>query len=336
VVTRDVPPFSMVAGNPARVVRTRSTLRTLDYLPEIPGTEQDRIAHFGELFRNAVALRMRSDVPIGTCLSGGFDSSAVICAMSAHEKDGMGPRDSAAWRHAFVASFPQASQDERPMAEEAAARAGVTPTILEIGPRDALVDLDRILADNDDIYISSPSAAWLVYRELRKHKVLVSLDGHGADELMGAYLGEGGGGGFFLRNVLATFNSRAGRHAVDMARADWRLVTYAMALADDSKLADGQTKMIARRAMQGRMPESIRTGRRKVGFNSPMPEWLNGPLSSWIEALLTKDVPAFAELVDETRRRSKIARLTAAKAWDWEVSARIWPYLNMKWAMAGT
>jgi asparagine synthase (glutamine-hydrolysing) len=42
------------------------------------------------------------------------------------------------------------------------------------------------------------------------------------------------------------------------------------------------------------------------------------------------------KLVDETRLRSKIARLTAAKAWDWEVSARIWPYLNMKWAMAGT
>ena len=63
-----------------------------------------------------------------------------------------------------------------------------TPTILEIGQRDALDDLDRILADNDDIYISLPSAAWLIYRELRRHKVLVSLDGHGADELMGAYL----------------------------------------------------------------------------------------------------------------------------------------------------
>src|SRR5262245_19744530 len=284
---------------------------TLDHLPEVPRTEAERVERFGELFRSAVALRMRSDVPIGTCLSGGFDSSAVICAMAAHEKDGMGPRDSAAWRHAFVASFPQASHDERPMAEEAAAWAGVAPTILDIGQGDALTDLDRILADNDDIYISLPSAAWLIYRELRRHKVLVSLDGHGADELMGAYLGEGGGGGFLLRNMLAAFNSRAGRHAVDMARAlrirqqgnyflrggtpepldlvgendvlphewgglnrrlyrmfhstvlptilrnfdrvsmahgievrmpfmDWRLVTYAMALPEASKLADGQ------------------------------------------------------------------------------------------------
>jgi asparagine synthase (glutamine-hydrolysing) len=398
------------AGHWLRLREGRVTVRrwwcTIDHLPKIPDTEQDRVARFRELFRDAVALRMRSDVPIGTCLSGGFDSSAVICAMAAHERDGMGPRDSAAWRHAFVASFPQASHDERPMAEEAAAWAGVTPTILDIRQGDALTDLDRILADNDDIYISLPSAAWLIYRELRRHRVLVSLDGHGADELMGAYLGEGGSGGFLLRNMLAAFNSRAGRHAVDIARAlrirqqgnyflrggtpepldlvgendvlphewgglnrrlyrmfhstvlptilrnfdrvsmahgievrmpfmDWRLVTYAMALPEASKLAGGQTKMIARRAMAGRMPESIRIGRRKIGFNSPMPEWLNGPLSGWIDALLARNVPAFAELVDEARLRRKIAQLTAVKTWDWEVSARIWPYLNMKWAMAG-
>src|SRR6185369_7017735 len=92
-------------------ITLRRWWRTTDHLPEIPRTEQDRVAHFGELFRDAVALRMRSDVPIGTCLSGGFDSSAVICAMAAHEKDGMGPRDNSAWRHAFVATFPGASND---------------------------------------------------------------------------------------------------------------------------------------------------------------------------------------------------------------------------------
>ena len=378
---------------------------TLDHLPNIPRSEQERVERFGELFRDAVALRMRSDVPIGTCLSGGFDSSAVICAMAAHEKEGMGPRDSAAWRHAFVASFPEASHDERPMAEEAAAWAGVKPTILQIGQQDALTDLDRIISDNDDIYISLPSAAWLIYRALRRHKVLVSLDGHGADELMGAYLQDGGNSAFRLRNAVAGLNSPAARRGVDLARAlmirrqgnyflrgavpaslslagegdalprewgglnrrlyrmfhstvlptilrnfdrismahgievrmpfmDWRLVTYTMALPETSKLTEGQTKMIARRAMSGRMPESIRTGRRKVGFNSPMPEWLNGPLSGWVQALLDSNVPAFSELVNEAGLRSKVGRLTAAKAWNWEETGRLWPYLNMKWALA--
>jgi asparagine synthase (glutamine-hydrolysing) len=140
-----------------------------------------------------------------------------------------------------------------------------------------------------------------------------------------------------LPTILRNFDRVSMAHGIEvrMPFMDWRLVTYAMALPEASKLADGQTKMIARRAMAGRMPESIRIGRRKIGFNSPMPEWLNGPLSGWIDALLARNVPAFAELVDEARLRRKIAQLTAVKTWDWEVSARIWPYLNVKWAMAG-
>ena len=383
---------------------------TLDHLPLLPRTEAERVERFGELFRDAVALRMRSDVPIGTCLSGGFDSSAVICAMSAHEKAGMGPRDSAAWRHAFIASFPGAANDERPMAEVAAAWAGVAPTIVEIGRQDALDELDRILAESDDIYITLPNAGWLLYRELRRQKVLVSLDGHGADELMGAYVQEGDAGGFFLRNLFARrmFDSPAAKRLIDLVRVatikrrgyyflrgglgavpaplnltaehdnlprewgglnrrlyrmfhstvlptilrnfdrismahgievrmpfmDWRLVTYTMALPDAAKSSGGWTKWIARQAMQGRMPEAIRTGRRKVGFNSPMPEWLNGPLAGWTQAMLEAKVSAFSELVDEARLRHKVQGLTKAKAWDWEAVGRIWPYLNMKWMMA--
>ena len=383
---------------------------TLDHLPSLPRTEAERIERFGELFRDAVALRMRSDVPIGTCLSGGFDSSAVICAMSAHEKAGMGPRESAAWRHAFIASFPGAANDERPMAEEAAAWAGVAPTIVEIGRQGALDELDRILADSDDVYISLPNAAWLLYRELRRQKVLVSLDGHGADELMGAYVQEGDAGALFLRNLFAgrMFNSPAAKRLFGLVRLaaikqrgyyflrgglravpapldltaeedilprewgglnrrlyrmfhstvlptilrnfdrtsmahvievrmpfmDWRLVTYTMALPEVSKSFDGRTKMIARRAMEGRMPEQIRMGRRKVGFNSPMPEWLNGPLANWTRALLNERVAAFSELVDEVALDGKVRQLTEAKTWDWEAAGRIWPYLNMKWAMA--
>jgi len=384
--------------------------RTVDHLPAVPATEAGRVERFREIFRDAVALRMRSDVPIGTCLSGGFDSSAVICTMAAHEKAGMGPRDSTSWRHAFVATFPGASNDERPMAEQAAAWAEVMPTFLEIGRADALTELDRILDDNDDVYIGLPSAAWLIYRELRRHNVTVSLDGHGADELMGAYLQEGQSGAFRLRNTAAALgsNSALARRGVDLLRAlmirrqghyflrgglldvpaplplvgdddvlprewgalnrrlyrmfhstvlptilrnfdrlsmahgievrmpfmDWRLVTYTMALPESSKSSNGYTKVVARQAMANLMPESIRMGRRKVGFNSPMPEWLNGPLAGWTASLLDQKVPAFAELVDEEGLRRTVSRLASSKQWDWEAVGRIWPYLNMKWMLA--
>jgi asparagine synthase (glutamine-hydrolysing) len=82
------------------------------------------------------------------------------------------------------------------------------------------------------------------------------------------------------------------------------------------------------------MPESIRMGRRKVGFNSPMPEWLNGPLSGWTASLLDQKVSLFSELVDEINLRKTVDRLTASKTWDWESVGRIWPYLNIKWMMA--
>ena len=391
-------------------VSVRRWWRTIDHLPAVPATESERVAGFRELFQDAVALRMRSDVPIGTCLSGGFDSSAVICTMAAHEQAGMGPRDSAAWRHAFVATFPGALNDERPMAEEAAAWAKVEPTFLEIGQGDALTDLDRILDDLDDVYISLPSAVWLIYRQLRQNDVTVSLDGHGADELMGAYLQEGQAAAFRIRNAAEDLASRSplARRGVDFLRMfalkrqgvyflrgslrdlpsplplvaeddvlprewgglnrrlyrmfhstvlptilrnfdrlsmahgvevrmpfmDWRVVTYTMALPESSKSADGYTKVVARRAMEGLMPESIRTARRKVGFNSPMPEWLNGPLAGWAADLLDREVPAFAELVDEAALRGAVSRLTASKTWDWEAVGRIWPYLNMKWMLA--
>jgi asparagine synthase (glutamine-hydrolysing) len=300
--------------------------------------------------------------------------------------------------------------DERPMAEEAAAWAKVDPTFVEIGPNDALPDLDRILDDNDDVYIGLPSAPWLIYQALRRQKVVVSLDGHGADELMGAYLQEGQSGAFRMRNALAGLSSHSewARRGVDVLRAlmikrqghyflrgglrdipaqfplvgdddalprdwgslnrrlyrmfhgtvlptilrnfdrmsmahgievrmpfmDWRLVTYTMALPEASKSSGGYTKMIARRAMASQMPESIRMGRRKVGFNSPMPEWLNGPLAGWTAALLDRKVPAFSELVDEISLRQTVDRLRQSKTWDWESVGRIWPYLNIKWMLA--
>src|SRR5579862_120696 len=195
--------------------------RTLAHLPQVPAAEDERVAHFGQLFRDAVALRMRSDVPIGSSLSGGFDSSAVVCTMAATEKAGAGPRSARAWRYAIAASMP-GDNDERPNAEAAAAWAGVSPTVLTISSDYALEYVERVLADLDDVYVGLPTPAWCVYREFRRQRVLVSLDGHGADELMGAYSQAGQAWSFRWRNFLARLSSAGSavmNGALDSARA---------------------------------------------------------------------------------------------------------------------
>ena len=71
-----------------------------------------------ELFLDAVRLRLRSDVPVGTCLSGGIDSSAIVCAVDhllrteAENARPVGDR-----QRTFTAFFEERGFDERPFAE---------------------------------------------------------------------------------------------------------------------------------------------------------------------------------------------------------------------------
>jgi len=400
------------AGHCARLVngalKVSRWWRTVDHLPQVPADPAEREARFRELFFDAVRLRMRSDVSLGTCLSGGFDSSAIVAAMS-HVAGESTPhlREAKSWRHAFIAAFPGESNDEEPQALEAAAYAGVTPHVMRMGRDDALQDIEQVLADLDDIYISLTSAPWQIYRELRRDGTLVSLDGHGADELMGAYRQEGQSFGFALRNyvariaaqsplahrivdaaklarlrmggyyflrhpqwlaptapviasdsdalpdhwgmvnrrlyrmfhgtvlptILRNFDRLSMAHGIEvrMPFMDWRLVTYVMALPDEAKYADGYSKAIARDALAGYMPESIRTNRRKVGFNSPMPGWLNGKLGAWAADLVQTPHAQFDAIVDSPALLRRIQGLTQSGKWDWESVGRLWPYINLKW-----
>lgn len=399
------------AGHCARWSRgrlqTRRWWRTVDHFAETPLREDEQIEQFRALFVDAVRLRMRSDVTIGTCLSGGFDSSAIVCAMSSIAGSTQPRlREARDWRHAFVASFPGQSNDETPLALEAARWSGVQAHLLDLHRADEAA-LETVLADLDDVYIGAPEAPWKIYRSLRDHGTLVSLDGHGADELMGGYLQSGRAGSFALRNALARASRASGtakkllddakmvwlsarglahlrRHRVSAPAAlelpadadtlpdhwgplnrrlygmfhstvlptilrnfdrlsmahgvevrmpfmDWRLVTFVMSLPDQAKYSDGLSKAIARKAMRGQMPEAIRANARKVGFNSPMPEWLNAGLGAWAERQLQNCPAQVDALIDTGRLIGHVRRLNASRRWTWESADRLWPYINLAW-----
>lgn len=377
--------------------------RTTDHLVDPPASLATAAEEFRARFFEAVTLRMRSDVPVGTCLSGGFDSSAILATMSA--VSGGSPRQSEDWRHAFVASFPGCGHDETVAAQCAADYAGVRPTMIDLSRDPPLEHLDEVLDTMEDVFIGLPTAVWKIYRAVSGNGVRVSLDGHGADEMIGGYrsggrnlqfhlrnlLGNSAGrsrwstlasdatkvaflrsqGNYFLRGaaipqrfdlvgerddlpkdwsvlnrrlyamfhstilptLLRNFDRLSMAHSVEvrMPFMDWRLVTYAMSLPDSFKADSSVSKLVARQAMKGRMPESIRSDTRKVGFGSQMPEWLNAGLGRWMLDRLERPNDAFDAIVDRRGLSRRIARLNARGAWNWETAGRLWPYLALHW-----
>jgi asparagine synthase (glutamine-hydrolysing) len=164
---------------------------TLDHMTAPPRTLGEQAERFRELFFDSCRLRLRSDVPVATCLSGGVDSSAVLCTLAEINKasggDPAADRRARNWQRAFVATFPGAPLDERRYAEIAVRHAGAEPHYRAMSADAALGELDRLLYDFEDIYVTLPAPIWAIYRELRRDGVVVSLDGHGADEMLGGY-----------------------------------------------------------------------------------------------------------------------------------------------------
>ena len=103
---------------------------TLDHLVTIPETYEAQVEKFRELFFDACKIRMRSDVTMGTALSGGLDSSATISAM-AHLSKGQIDYGKKDWQHAFVASFPGTPLDESNYARMVTDHIGIKPNFID-------------------------------------------------------------------------------------------------------------------------------------------------------------------------------------------------------------
>jgi len=133
------------------------------------------------LLLDSIRLRLRADVPVGTSLSGGVDSSGVVGLSAQLAGDHR--------RHAFTATFPGFERDEWAYAAMTAQAAGVVehhavaPTATDL-----LRDLDRLVRDQEEPAASaSVYAQWRVAQAARDAGVTVMLDGQGADELFAGY-----------------------------------------------------------------------------------------------------------------------------------------------------
>ena len=162
---------------------------TLDHLvSDIPQRYEDQVLLFRDLFFDSCRLRMRADVPIGTALSGGLDSSATISALAHINRslpaDGRQSRD---WQHAFTASFPDSPLDESAYARQVTNHLGIPLELMEVDVADSTSRFAHYFYTFEEIYTTSPVPMIETYRAIKQRGVTVSLDGHGADEILSGY-----------------------------------------------------------------------------------------------------------------------------------------------------
>lgn len=160
---------------------------TLDNLMEVPDSYDEQVEMFRELFLDACKIRMRSDVTIGTALSGGLDSSASICAMADIARNGGTGRMADDWQHAYVACFPGTNLDESVYAKKVTDHLGIESTFLDIEDTVSESELYKYIYQFEELYTNMQVPMIKIYEQERKYNTLVSIDGHGADELFGGY-----------------------------------------------------------------------------------------------------------------------------------------------------
>ncbi len=94
---------------------------------------------------------------------------------------------------------------------------------------------------------------------------------------------------------------------------DYRLVEFAFRLPDDLKLRDGYTKFILRRAMRGKLPDSITLDRVKRRFATPYGQWFRGPWRDLVEASLIDHPAGLARYVDVAELRRRVQEYLAGR-----------------------
>jgi asparagine synthase (glutamine-hydrolysing) len=136
-----------------------------------------------DLLFDSVRLRLRADVPIGTCLSGGLDSSTVVAIVAKL----LGSDTQSNGQKTFTASFPGYSIDESRFARLALEKTGAEGLFIYPSKENCLSDLDAMLTFQDEPFGGSAIyAQWEVMREASRH-VKVVLDGQGGDEVFAGY-----------------------------------------------------------------------------------------------------------------------------------------------------
>src|SRR5579884_1948947 len=143
---RQLPPAHLLLVEHGRV-ETRCWWQLPEHHSYATLSDGEAAARFRDLFRDAVRIRLRSDVPVGTCLSGGLDSSSIVCQLAELEGD--------AGRHAVSALFDDPAIAEGRYVEEVVRHTGVTSHVVRPEWDGLIEDLPRLVWHQEAPFLST-------------------------------------------------------------------------------------------------------------------------------------------------------------------------------------
>ncbi|HKO82871.1 MAG TPA: asparagine synthase (glutamine-hydrolyzing) [Chitinophagaceae bacterium] len=144
-------------------------------------TDTEATEQFKHLLTNSVQKRLRSDVAIGTSLSGGLDSSSIISLISQQQSLNYKPQT-------FTAVFTGFEKDEGAISKKVADQFGLQQHIVNLGPEQMVNDWESFLYHQEEpVGSASAFAQYKVFELAKQHNTTVLLDGQGADEILAGY-----------------------------------------------------------------------------------------------------------------------------------------------------
>lgn len=198
-------------------------------------------SRFRELFLRSVRLHLRGDVPLGVALSGGVDSSSVVCAVRYLEPQ--------ATIKTFSYIAGESGLSEEVWVDRINNHVAAESYKTKAGPDDLMRDLDDLIRSQGEPFNStSIYAQYRVFKLARENGVTITLDGQGADELLAGYSGYPG---YRLQSIMETGGILAAHNFIKQW-SKWPGRSYGLALMEYGKNIFPDTLYSASRQFIGR------------------------------------------------------------------------------------
>jgi asparagine synthase (glutamine-hydrolysing) len=220
---------------------------------ERPGWRfDDAVEQVREQFLQNIRLHLRSDVPLGAALSGGIDSSAVVCAMRHLEPDM--PINT----FSFIAEGSDVNEEH--WVDMVNAHVGAIPHKVRVTHQELVRDMDDMIRIQGEPFGStSIYAQYRVYQLARENGIVVTLDGQGADEMLAGYIGYPGQR---LRSLIETGQTTSA----------WQFLNNWAAWPGRSRIM--AAKYLASEMSDGKIYEILR----KIDGKTSIPDWINSDI----------------------------------------------------------